>query len=328
MPQQKAHATHIDVADELDFQYAADFLPPSDLYMDGGFSLTSLPNLLDNSQLDLNSFNFANLDSREMSHNWPVDTQCPFTDNLSDASLPSLITENNSASSNDGGNSSPQQQDRHCRNTEGCCTSLATGVLNSMHTGSSSCILSMGEHSGGVSHQPQLRPAADSILSMNQSALRTIRSMLQCHCYENPQVLLLVTVICSEVTTWYWHIIDIYSHRRGSTAGGSLHATTGSTECQRRDFFIGSHRLGKDVEIAVIRQVLLSMVQELRVVIGDIACHAGPTPRVNESRSATMLRTVRARMVAFLHTQLRALTSALDTPGSDLGTIPAPISHS
>lgn len=109
------------------------------------------------------------------------------------------------------------QEDRLCRNPQGRCISLATGVLRSMHAGSSSCILGMRGQGGG--REPQLSRATDAILSMNQSALRAARSVLKCPCNGSRQVLLIVTAICSEIISWYWHVVDIYGHCRNSTSG-------------------------------------------------------------------------------------------------------------
>lgn len=313
----------MEVSAEPELQYLGD--PPSvpSGFPDSGIPLSSVHDLLGHSQVDFTSLDFSNFESRELSLKWQMDPSSS-TDNLSDDCTPSLTTEDNSISSVPETSYSPE--DRLCQNPQGCCISLATGVLSSMHAGSSSCVLSMSGQGGGG--QPQLSRAADDILSMNQSALGAVRSILKCSCYGSSQLLLVVTVICSEITTWYWHIVDIYNHRRHSTADRAvLPSSVGQVETQRRDFFIGNYRLGKDVEAALIRQVLLGMLRELQVVIGDMACHAGQSQAVNEPRSHFVQSDVRARMVAFLHTQLRALTSAVNNSDNDLGTMVPPISQ-
>ncbi|KAE8138683.1 hypothetical protein BDV38DRAFT_292240 [Aspergillus pseudotamarii] len=313
----------MEVAAELELQYLGDPLSvPSD-FLGAGIPLSSVHDLLGNSQVDFNSLDFPNFESTELSLKWQMDVSSS-TDNLSEDCTPSLTTEDNSISSVP--ETSCSQEDRVCQNPKGCCISLGTEILSSMHAGSSSCVLSMSGQGGG--RQPQVSLAADDILSMNQSALGAIRSILKCSCYGSPQLLLIVTVICSEITAWYWHIVDIYSHCRSSTADSAiLPSSVGQAETRRRDFFIGNHRLGRDVEAALIRQVLSGMLRELQVVVGDMACHAGQSQAVNEPRSDFMQSDVRARMVAFLHTQLRALTSALNHSENDLGTVVRPISH-
>lgn len=237
------------------------------------------------------------------------------TDSLSDNSAPMLITEDNGIPSMLEATRS--QEDRLCQNPQGCCISVATGILSSMHVESSSCT-----HAQGSGRHPQLSRAADAILSMNQAALRAVVSVVQCSCYRRPQVLPIVTVICSEITAWYRHIVELYSHGRNSTAGRAvLPSSKGKVEIRRPDFFIGDHCLGKDLGTALIRQILSGMLQELQAVIEDIACHAGQSAAVNEPRSDLMLGSVQARMVAFLRTQLRALTSALDNSKSDSATV-------
>lgn len=57
------------------------------------------------------------------------------------------------------------------------------------------------------------------------------------------------------------------------------------------------------METALIREDFLGMLQELQVVLGDIACHEGHLSMIHEPRSDLMLSGVRARMVAFLQTQ-------------------------
>lgn len=308
----------MEMADEPELRYVGDHLPLSGGFLDAEITFSSVHDLLlSNSQLDFNAFDIFNFESREGSPTWQMDTSSP-TDSLSDNSAPILITEDNSIS--------PMleatwpQEDRLCQNPQGCCISVATGVLSSMHADSSSCILGMSAQGSG--RQPQLSHAADAILSMNQAALRAVLSVVKCSCYRRPQVLLIVTVICSEITAWYRHVVDIYSHRRNSTAGSAvLPSSKGKVEVLRPDFFIGNHCLGKDVGAALIRQILSGMLQELQAVIGDIACHAGQSAAVNEPRSDLMLSNVRDRMVAFLHAQLRGLTSALDHSESDSGTV-------
>jgi hypothetical protein len=298
----------MDTADEPELRYVKDHLPLSGGFLDAEIPFSSVHDiLLSNSQLDFNVFDIFNFESRELSPTWQMDTSSS-TDGLSDNSAPILITEDNGIS--------PMleatwpQEDRLCQNPQGSCISVATGILSSMHADSSSCILGMSAEGSG--RQPRLSPAADAILSMNQAALRAVLSVVQCSCYRRPQVLLIVTVICSEITAWYRHVVDIYSHRRNSTAGSAV--------LPRPDFFIGNHCLGKDVGTALIRQILSGMLQELQAVIGDIACHAGQSAAVHEP-SDLMLSNVRARMVAFLHAQVRALTSALDHSESDFGTV-------
>jgi Aflatoxin regulatory protein. len=319
----------MEVAAEPELQYVGDPLALPGGFLDAEIPLSSIHNLLGNSQLNFNSFAFSNFASRELSPKRQMGTSSS-TDNLFDDSAPSLITEDNSISPIP--EATYPQEDRLCQNPQGYCISLATGVLRSMNAGSrSSCILGMSDQSGGGGRQPQVLHAADAILSMNQSALQAVRSILKCSCYGSPQVLLIVTVICSEIMAWYWHVVDIYSlRRRNSTADNAvlLPTSVGSkVETRRRDFFIGNHRLGQHVETALIRQVLSGMLQELQVVLGDIACHAGHLSAIHERRSDLMLSGVRARMVAFLHTQLRALTAALDHSDSDLGTMVPPFSH-
>ncbi|KAL6238478.1 hypothetical protein BDW75DRAFT_201419 [Aspergillus navahoensis] len=327
----------MDVEAEPGLRYAGDLLCLPGAFPDPPVeaSLSSVHNLLGLSQVDFNSFDFSHLESREVSPKWQTDTpMC--TDNLSDESGPSLITEDAGVSPipmPPAEATSPQEaEDRLCQNPQGCCIGLATRVLGSLHASSSSCILRVGtsDQGGAGGRQLQLSRAADAILSMNQWALRAVQSILKCSCYGSPQVLLLVTVICSGITAWYWHIVDIYSHHRHSAAEGHGAVTTGGgsrVEAQRPEIFIGSHRLGKEVETVLIRHVLSGMLRELQLVIGDLAGHAGQLPAGTVDSDDPMLSGVRARMTAFLQKQLHALTSALDQTDSGLGTLGPHASH-
>ncbi|KAF7616998.1 hypothetical protein F9C07_6603 [Aspergillus flavus] len=313
----------MEVAAEPELQYVGDPFPLSAGFLGAEVPLSSVHNVLGNSQLDFNSLDFSHFETKDLSLKWHLDALSS-TDNLSDDCAPSLITEDHSISTVP--ETTCSQEDRLCQNPQECCISLATGVLRTMHAGSSSCILGMRGQDG--SRQAQLSPAADEILSMNQSALKAVRSILKCSCYGNPQLLLIVTVLCSDIIAWYWNIMEIYSHRHNSTADSAVLPTNVSqAETRKREFFIGTHRLSKDVETALIRQVLSGMLRELQVVLGDMACHAGQSSAVNEPSSGLMLSDVRARMVAFLHTQLRALTSALNHSDSNLRTVVPPILH-
>ncbi|KAL4976028.1 hypothetical protein BDW66DRAFT_166764 [Aspergillus desertorum] len=332
----------MEVAAEPQHQYAADLLSlPGAFQIEG--HLSSVHNLLGLSQVDFNAFDFSSLESRELSPKWQLDTPLG-TDNLSDESALSLITEDTSVSPMPPAEATcPQLEEaggRLCQNPQGCCISLATSVLGSMHAGSGSCILQVGTSGQGCAEvgQPQPSRAADAILSMNRSALQAVRSILKCLCYRNPQVLLLVTVICSKIATWYWHVVDIYSHRGNLPAEshGAVQPSSVSSrvEAQRPEIFIGSHRLGKEVETVLIRHVLSGMLRELQLVIADLAGHPGQSPAgaVDPDEPTPgrdpMLSGVRARLIAFLHKQLHALTSALDHTDNGLGAIGPDASHS
>lgn len=302
----------MDAVAEPEFHYVEDPLNLSSGLLDVEMPLASVHDLLRESQLSLPWFDFSSSESRELSPQPQVDTSSS-TDNLSDQSAPSLMSNHSSISSRP--EATGAREETPCRNPQGSCIDLATRVLGSIHPGSYSCVLSMNGQDGDRRLQPSR--GADALLNLNQSALAAVRSILQSSCCGVPQVLLLVTAICSQIGASYRQVVDIYSQRRKSNANST----------QRRDCFIGNYRLSQDVEAAVIRQVLLGMLRELEVVIEDIACHAGQSPAVNDPRSDLMLSGVRARMVAFLHTQMRTLTSALDHLETDVGAGLPPSSH-
>lgn len=314
----------MDAAAVPELQHVEDpFTLPSGL-LDVEMPLASFHDLLRDSQLSVPWFDFSSSESRESSPKRQVDTSSSISDNLSDRSAPSLITNHSSISLHP--EATGAREEPACRNLQGSCINLATRVLSFMQPGSYSCVLSMIDQEGY--RRPQPSRGADAVLNLNQSALAAVRSILQCSCCGVPQVLLLVTAICSQIGASYRQVVDIYSQRRKPNANSAvLSISGGKVETQRRDFFIGNHRLSQDVEAAVVRQVLLGMLRELEVVIGDIACHAGQSPAVNDLRSDLILSGVRARMVAFLRTQVRALTSALDHLESDVGAGLQPISH-
>ena len=313
----------MDAVAEPELHHVEDPLTLSSGLLDVDMPLASVHDLLRESQLSLPWFDFSSSESRELSPQREVDTSSS-TDNLLDQSPSSLISHHSSNSSH--AEATGAREETPCRNPQGSCIDLATRVLSSMHPGSYSCVLSMNGQDRD--RRPQPSRGADALLNLNQSALAAVRSILQCSCCGVPQVLLLVTAICSQISASYRQVVDIYSPRRKSNANSAVRSISGDKfDTQRRDFFIGNHRLSQDVEVAVIRQVLLGMLRGLEVVIGDIACHAGQSPAVNDPRSDLMLSGVRARMVAFLHTQIRTLTSALDHLESGVGAGLPPISH-
>ena len=302
----------MDAAAEADFYHAKDpFSLPSGL-LDLEIPLASVHDLAREPQLNFSSFDFSSFENRDLSPKRQVDTFS--TVNLSNPSTPRLITNHSSISSH------PEvtirrdvtQDGTPCPNLQGCCIQVATKVLSSMHAGSNSCLLSMIGQDEDRQAQP-LMQGADTVLNLSQSAIAAVRSILQCSCFGAPQELLLVTAICSKTVASYRQVVDIYSQRRKPNANNApLSINENKAETQRREFFIGNHRLSQDVEAVVIRQVLLGRLRELKVVIGDIGSQARQWPAVNDPRSDLMLSGVRARMVALLQTQVRALTSALD----------------
>ncbi|KAL8742436.1 MAG: hypothetical protein Q9184_008256 [Pyrenodesmia sp. 2 TL-2023] len=281
--------------------------------------LASVHDLARDPQLNFPCFNFSSFESRDWSPKRQVDTSSS-TDNLSTLLAPSLITKHSSISSHPEVTITRDatRDGTPCRNLQGSCIELATRVLNSMHAGSSSCLLSMIGEDEDRQPQPLLR-GADTFLNLSQSAVAAVRSILQCSCCGTPQVLLLVTAICSKTGASYRQVVDIYCPRRKPNASSApLSINESNAETQRRELFIGNHRLSQDVEAVVIRQVLLGRLRDLKVVIGDIDSQARQPPAVNDARSDLMLSGVRARMVALLQTQVRALSSALDYLESDV----------
>ena len=313
----------MDAVAEPESHHVEDPLTLSSGLLDVEMPFASVHDLLRETQLNLPWFDFSSCESRELSPQRQVDTSSS-TDNLSDQSAPSLISSHSSISSHP--EATGARDGTPCRNLQGSCVDLATRVLSSMHPGSSSCVLSMNCQDGDC--RPQPSRGADTLLNLSQSALAAVRSILQSSCCGVPQVLLLVTAICSQISASYRQVIDIYSQGRKSNANNAMLSISGGKfESQRRGFFIGNHRLSQDVEAAVIRQVLLGMLRELEVVVGGIACHTGQLPTVNDPRSDLMLSGVQDRMVAFLQTQIRTLTSALDHLESDGVAGLPPISH-
>ncbi|KAL8879736.1 MAG: hypothetical protein Q9198_002711 [Flavoplaca austrocitrina] len=303
----------MDAAAEAELYHVEDpFTLTSDL-LDLEMPLASVHELVRDPQLDFPCFDLSTFESRELSPKRQLDTSSS-TDSLSILSAPSLITDHSSISSHPEVTTVTRDVTREgapCQNPQRSCIELATRVLSSMHAGSSSCVLSMiGQDED---RQPQPLRGADTVLNFSQSAIAAVRSILQCSCSRVPQVLLLVTAICSKTSASYRQVFDIYSQRRNPNASSApLSIGESKAETQRREFFIGNHRLSQDVEAVVIRQVLLGRLRELEVVIGDIDSQARRSPAVNDSRSDLMLSGVRARMVALLQTQVQALTSALD----------------
>ena len=318
----------MDATTEPELHHVEDPLTLLGGFLDVEMPLASVHDLLHDSQLTLPWFDFSRAESGALSPKRQVDTSSS-THNLSDQSAPSLLANHSSIAltTNHSSSISPVitnrssiAQETPCRNAQGSCIVLATRALSSMHPGSSSCVLSMIGPEGDRRRPPSR--GVDAVLNLNQSALAAVRSILQCSCGGVPQLLLLVTAISSRIGASYRQVVDRYSQCRkpNTTTNSAVPSISGAkVETQSQEFFIGNYRLSQDVEAAVIRQVLLRMLRELEVVIRDIARHAGQAPAVNDPRSDLMLSGVRARMVAFLHTQVRALTSALDHLESDAG---------
>ncbi|KAL8907982.1 MAG: hypothetical protein Q9171_005644 [Xanthocarpia ochracea] len=296
------------------------FTLPSGL-LDLEMPLASVHDLAREPQLNFPCFDFSSFESRDLSPKRRVDTSSS-TDNLSNLSAPSLITKHSSLSSHPGAaiTRDVARDGAPCRNLQGSCIEVATRVLSSMHACSDSCLLSIIGQDEDRQPQPLLR-GADTVLNLSQSAIAAVRSILQCSCCGAPQVLLLVTVICSKTGASYRQVVDIYSqHRKPNASSAPLSINESKTETQRREFFIGNHRLSQDIEVVVIRQVLLGRLRELQVVIGDIDSQARQSPAVNDPRSDLMLSGLRSRMVALLQTQVRALSSALDRLEGEVAT--------
>lgn len=194
-----------------------------------------------------------------------------------------------------------------CQNPQGLCISLATGLLKSMHSSSTSCLLGMGSQD----RQPQMSRAVDTVLSANYEAVLAIRGCLRCPCYTSPQLQLLVTIMCAETIAWYWRIIDTYS-RYCSTDVDSGILLTERVEMSRRSFFIGDQCLESHLETTLISQVISSRLQELQDLIGDISWNTEHSAATNsEPRSHPMYSAVHIRMDTFLNTQLASVRREL-----------------
>ncbi|KAK5989783.1 hypothetical protein PT974_08044 [Cladobotryum mycophilum] len=283
--------------------------PPSlpstspDAFMDVETSASLVSDML--GPPDLDPFNYG---SREMLSEWPDDVFS--IQNKSPADVgPQSTGENNStfpARSEAAASAEPQS----CRNPQGLCIGLATGLLKSMHVSSPSCLLDLGSQD----REPQMPRAVDSILVTNQGALRTVRGFLKCPCYASPQLQLLVTVICTETTAWYWRIIDTYSRQANTNMDTSI-LPPNRVETLRKSFSIGDHRLEGHLETTLIGQVLSCKLQELDDLIEEITWNTGQSePKICPMTGEAHIRmagAVHLRMNAFLGTQLSAVRRGL-----------------
>ncbi|KAL7814027.1 hypothetical protein V8C26DRAFT_404044 [Trichoderma gracile] len=280
-------------------------LPPTgasmDEFLDVESFVTSVADLL--TPPDLNAFNF---ESKDLSPKWLNDVF---------SITPRSTTELVPPSTAEISDNPPQpratcSEVSKCRNPQGLCLGLATGLLKSMHSCSPSCLLGLGMDS--QHGEPPLSRAVDNVLSTNYEALRAIRGFLRCPCYASPQLQLLVTVMCTEAIAWYWRIIDTYSSRCGSTSMGSSVQLAERVEMSRRSFFIGDQCLESRLEASLIGQVVASRLQELEDLVGDISWNTEQSAAAtSEPRGHPMYSAVHIRMDAFLNTQLTAVRREL-----------------
>ncbi|RYP07613.1 hypothetical protein DL764_002391 [Monosporascus ibericus] len=270
-----------------------------DAFLDAESSAASITDLTD--LLGSHDFDPFIFESKDTSPEWLNDIW--ILERLPANSVPQLTREKKSIPVEYAATSSELES---CQNLQGLCISLATGLLKSMHSGSQSCLLGEGSQDG----QPQ-SAAVDAVSSAGQLALRTLRGLLKCPCYESPQLQLLVTVICAELIAWYKRIIDTYRpHPNTHTDSGVL--LTDRVEALRRSFFIGDHCLEGHLETTLICQVLSCRLQELEEFIGDIAWNTGQSAGLNdEPRSCLILSAVHVRMDTFLNTQLGSVRREL-----------------
>ncbi|KAL6883094.1 hypothetical protein HDV57DRAFT_495406 [Trichoderma longibrachiatum] len=285
-------------------------LPPPDAsmddYLDVESFVTSVADLL--TPPDLNAFNF---ESKDLSPKWLNDVF-----SITPRSTTEFVPPSTAEISD---NLSPPQpkatssEIHKCRNPQGLCLSLATGLLKSMHSCSPSCLLGLGMGSSQQG-EPPLSRAVDNVLSTNYEALRAVRGFLRCPCYESPQLQLLVTVMCAEAIAWYWRIIDTYSSRCGNSSSmDSSVQLAERVEMSRRSFFIGDQCLESRLEASLIGQVVASRLQELEDLIGDISWNMEQSAAkiTDEARGHPAYSAVHIRMDAFLNTQLAAVRREL-----------------
>ncbi|PTB64860.1 hypothetical protein BBK36DRAFT_1177655 [Trichoderma citrinoviride] len=280
-------------------------LPPPgasmDDFLDVESFVTSVADLL--TPPDLNAFNF---DRKDLSPKWLNDV-FSITPRTTTEPVPPSTAEISDIPSQPRATSSEIQK---CRNPQGLCLSLATGLLKSMHSCSPSCLLGLGM--GSQHGEPPLSRAVDTVLSTNYEALRAIRGFIRCPCYASPQLQLLVTVMCAEAIAWYWRIIDTYSSRCGSTSLDGGVRLAERVEMSRKSFFIGDQCLESRLEATLISQVVASRLQELEDLIGDISWNTEQSAATSsEPRGHPMYNAVHIRMDAFLNTQLAAVRREL-----------------
>lgn len=280
-------------------------LPPPDASMDDFLDVesfvTSVADLL--TPPDLDAFNF---ESKDLSPKWLNDVFSITPRSTTELGPPSTAE----ISDNPSQPRATPSEIHKCRNPQGLCLSLATGLLKSMHSCSPSCLLGLGM--GGQNGERPLSRAVDSVLSTNYEALRSVRDFLRCPCYASPQLQLLVTVMCAEAIAWYWRIIDTYSSRCGGTSMDSGVRLAERVEMSRRSFFIGDQCLESRLEASLIGQVVASRLQELEDLVGDISWNTEQSvATTSEPRGHPMYSAVHIRMDAFLNTQLAAVRREL-----------------
>ncbi|KAI0103998.1 hypothetical protein GGR51DRAFT_523137 [Nemania sp. FL0031] len=197
-----------------------------------------------------------------------------------------------------------------CQNPQGRCMSIATGLLNSMHATSPTCLLGSANQACQSKDPP--RPVG-AILSANQEALQVMRSLRECPCYATPQLQLLITAICAEALFWYRSIIHTYSQDHGTSldGGGLLTSVVGTC---RQAFSIGDHCLDGHLETTLISQVLSCRLKDLEDFIRDMGRNRADeecSAFGGEVGSKAMLRGVHVRIDTFLNSQMREIRNEL-----------------
>ncbi|KAM7194539.1 hypothetical protein V8F20_007895 [Naviculisporaceae sp. PSN 640] len=198
---------------------------------------------------------------------------------FSESSLPAIGTQDRALSTTPSGSSTAAEQDPAilCKNAnkqQRSCISIITGILGSMGSSSSLCIMGNREDAVVIpSSLPPPRtaptssiPCVDAVLSAAQEANCLLRGLLDCPtCRAGPQLQLLLTVAFAEVVSRYQRVISTYRNlQREKTGPLQSHG-----DLKRTPLSIGSHLIEGSMEAMLVGRVIMSRLQKLEVVMGE-----------------------------------------------------------
>lgn len=212
-----------------------------------------------------------------------------------------------------------QGEPAKCKNTAQAtsCIKIATNALTSMRSNSPSCL--MGTHDR--SSLPLPDAAVDSVLSAVQQASCAVRRVLGCPCRANPQLQLLLAVICAEIVASYRRVINTYGHHRRSTVDQGRGCDSLRDQAQqpestsllkRTPILIGNHHLEDSIESKLMGQVLDQKLQALEGLMGEVLQFVGQSEE---------MRGVKNGIESFLGVQLSKVKCGLAGLERDEGCI-------
>ena len=153
------------------------------------------------------------------------------------------------------------------------CMTSASKILKSLLVRPSACLSSTGRRGNGQT--PGTPRAVDSALTTNVEAAEVVSDILECSCFVQPQLQLVVVTICAKLIAWYGAIVRGHFRNIGHQSASEV-VTADRRHAERvllQPITIGGHCVDGAMGGLLVGFVVLARLQEMETLVDKVSQH-------------------------------------------------------